>query len=439
MAITATGDLPDDNLQAQAIGMIFAFPAVATVAVLLRVYIRLWTRSFAADDWILYWGESVTSYYGTLRPSHDHSGRIVNLKFAVIKYNYIGYHIWDVPLDWDSTPGAKFSYATELLYNPILALIKTSILLFLLRLTGQKKAVRRTIIALLVLNAIAAVATFLMTTFNCLPMASNRDPDSYPDRKCINFADIVTGTASVSIFTDFLVLLMPTWIVYNLHIAKKQKIMLIGILSFGLITVLAGIIRVILLDNFDRHIPADSTNSVLFCLSTIEVGLAFVAACAPALKPLFMRLLPKLFSTNSRSGQCNNHARAGTSSRWGYDLDALSRSRRTMYHDRSNNATTVEAGEEGGSPGAGKRDGARDGQGKIMLTTETEVKWHDHEVGGSSTESLVQARGGGALIDQDEHPFLIICSESTHSGGFFAFSHPALLCSAIQAMNWKIS
>jgi hypothetical protein len=48
MAITATGDLPDDNLQAQAIGMIFAFPAVATVAVLLRVYIRLWTRSFAA-------------------------------------------------------------------------------------------------------------------------------------------------------------------------------------------------------------------------------------------------------------------------------------------------------------------------------------------------------------------------------------------------------
>ncbi|KAL4762092.1 uncharacterized protein BDW70DRAFT_149544 [Aspergillus foveolatus] len=380
MATTATGDLPHDNLQVQAIGMIFAFPAVATVAVLLRAYIRLWTRSFAADDWvicvagILYWGETVTSYF-------------------VIKYNYVGYHIWDVPSDWDSTPGAKFSYATELLYNPILALIKTSILLFLLRLTGQKKAVRRTIIALLVLNAIAAVATFLITTFNCLPVASNWDPDSYPDKRCINFADFVTGTASVSIFTDFLVLLMPTWIVYNLHIAKKQKIMLIGILSFGLITVLAGIIRVILLDNFDRHIPADSTYSVLFCLSTIEVGLAFVAACAPALKPLFMRLLPKLFNTNSRSGQYNNHARPGTSSRWGYDLDALSRSRRTMYHDGSNTATTVEAGEGGGSSGAGKRDINGEGKGKIMLTTETEVKWHDHEVGGSSTESLVQARG----------------------------------------------
>lgn len=41
-------DLPHDNLQAQAIGLIFGFPAAATVVVLLRVYIRVWMRSFAA-------------------------------------------------------------------------------------------------------------------------------------------------------------------------------------------------------------------------------------------------------------------------------------------------------------------------------------------------------------------------------------------------------
>lgn len=41
-------DLPHDNLQAQAIGLIFGFPAAATVVVLLRVYIRAWMRSFAA-------------------------------------------------------------------------------------------------------------------------------------------------------------------------------------------------------------------------------------------------------------------------------------------------------------------------------------------------------------------------------------------------------
>ncbi len=65
---SSTEDLPHDNLQAQAIGLIFGFPAAATVVVLLRVYIRVWMRSFAAgklqqykslniadllDDWVI--------------------------------------------------------------------------------------------------------------------------------------------------------------------------------------------------------------------------------------------------------------------------------------------------------------------------------------------------------------------------------------------------
>jgi hypothetical protein len=124
---------------------------------------------------------------------------------------------------------------TLLLYNPILALIKTSILLFLLRLTGQKVNVRRAIYGLLVLNGVAMVATFFITMFHCYPIASNWDPMSYPNAKCINFANFVTGTACVAIFTDVLVLMLPTWIVYNLKIARGQKLMLIGILSLGLV------------------------------------------------------------------------------------------------------------------------------------------------------------------------------------------------------------
>jgi hypothetical protein len=126
-------------------------------------------------------------------------------------------------------------FQTLLLYNPILALIKTSILLFLLRLTGQKMNVRRAIYALLILNGIAMVATFLITMLHCVPIASNWDPLSYPDAKCISFANFVTGTAGAAIFTDVLVLILPTWIVYNLKIARGQKLMLIGILSLGFV------------------------------------------------------------------------------------------------------------------------------------------------------------------------------------------------------------
>ncbi|KAB8231606.1 uncharacterized protein BDW43DRAFT_281943 [Aspergillus alliaceus] len=364
-----------DNLQPQAIALIFAFPAVATIVVALRIYIRVWTRTFAADDWvicfagILYWAETTTSYY-------------------VIIYGYIGYHAWLIPKDYPAELAGKYTYATELLYNPILALVKTSILLFLLRLTGQKLGVRRAIWGLLILNGVAMVATFLLTTFHCIPIASNWDPLSYPNAKCVNFADFVTGTACVSIFTDVLVLLLPTWIVYNLRIARKQKLMLVGILSFGLITVISGIVRVILLDQYDRHIPEDHSYSVLFCVSTIEVGLSFIAACAPSLKPLFAKLLPKMFSTKSRSRPVYEGG-GGASGRVGYNLDPLSRSGRTE-HEVSVIRAQVGDDEESFNAGPSDKYG-------IMMTTETEVKWHDsgshpRANGGSSTESLVQPR-----------------------------------------------
>ena len=77
--------------------------------------------------------------------------------------------------------------------------------------------------------------TFLLTVFHCTPVQANWYPASYPDAKCLNFADFVTGTASVGILTDALVLILPTWIVYDLKIQQRQKIMLIGILSFGLV------------------------------------------------------------------------------------------------------------------------------------------------------------------------------------------------------------
>lgn len=78
------------------------------------------------------------------------------------------------------------------------------------------------------------VVTFLLTVFHCIPIAANWNLAAYPDAKCMNFADFVTGTACVAIFTDVLVLMLPTWIVYNLQIQRKQKLIIIGILSFGL-------------------------------------------------------------------------------------------------------------------------------------------------------------------------------------------------------------
>ncbi|CAI7578900.1 unnamed protein product [Penicillium viridicatum] len=318
-----------DNLQPQAIALIFAFPCFATVAVALRLYTRTLTKSFAADDW------------------------------------------------------------TELLYNPILALVKTSILLFLLRLTGQKKLVRLSIWALLIVNGLAAVITFFVTVFRCVPVAANWDLASYPNAKCLDFADFVTGTGAVSVLTDGLALMLPTWIVYRLQMQWTQKLMLIGILSLGLLTVVAGITRLVLLDKFDRHMPKNPSHSVLFCVSTIEVGLSFIAACAPSFKPLVTRVVPRLFGS-SRTGP-NAGATSRSDRTWlSYKLEETPKfTPRT--HDQI--TTTVAAGDD--EIGHGFTTSKADNS--ITMTTQMEVTWDRsdcEERHTSSTESLVHGKGG---------------------------------------------
>ncbi|KAJ5338899.1 hypothetical protein N7452_005627 [Penicillium brevicompactum] len=377
-----------DNLQPQAIGLIFAFPALATVAVALRLYSRTLTKSFGADDWviciamILYWAETFTSY-------------------EVIIETFIGYNVWEVPKDYSPILGNKYGYATELLYNPILALVKTSILLFLLRLTGQKKSVRWAIWGLLIFNGVAGIATFFITVFHCVPIASNWNAAAYPNAKCLNFADFVTGTASISILTDVLALILPTWIVYRLQMQRNQKLMVVGILSFGLLwvpglfaiefdfhtnntrTVVAGIIRIILLDDFDRHLPKNYTHTVLFCVSTIEVGLAFVAACAPSFKPLIARLGPKLLGSTRTGPYGSTSGRV----RLGYNLEDRSNYTR-QTQDQS--LTVVEAGHSAELGSVKNYD-----KNIITMTTQMEVTWGQSDRQGqetSSTESLVHAK-----------------------------------------------
>ncbi|KAF7585237.1 hypothetical protein BBP40_011604 [Aspergillus hancockii] len=223
------------------------------------------------------------------------------------------------------------------------------------------------------------IATSLITTFHCVPIAPNWDPASYLNAKRVNFADFITATACVSIFTDILVLICPHgWYkIFTFHGSRSRC------LSASCPSVL-----LILLDDYDRHIPEDYSYSALFCVSTIEVGLAFVAACAPSLKPLFAKLLPKMFSSKSRSGPPCSQGE-GTSGRLGYAMGPLSRSQKAQHEA---NVMRGEPGndDEAYSAGSGDKYG-------IMMTIEMEVKWHNSksrppENEENSTESQVQPR-----------------------------------------------
>ena len=151
---------------------------------------------------------------------------------VVMRTNFVGIHIVDVPLTNNPRPGLIWNFAVQVLYNPILALVKTSVLLFLLRLGGQKPGVRMTIHAINALNVTMMIAIFLVVLFQCNPVSFNWDK-SIPDGQCVQQGIFYLSTAGLTLFTDVLVLALPFWIFLDLKMPRKQKMALIGVFILG--------------------------------------------------------------------------------------------------------------------------------------------------------------------------------------------------------------
>lgn len=125
-----------------------------------------------------------------------------------------------------------WNYAVEILYNPILALVKASVLILLLRLFGQKDGVRTYIYVLNTLNILLMAGTFFAVVFQCIPVEFNWDK-SIIGGHCINQSLLFTVTASFNILTDLLVLALPVWIFWGLRIPKRTKIALLFVFLLG--------------------------------------------------------------------------------------------------------------------------------------------------------------------------------------------------------------
>lgn len=148
-----------------------------------------------------------------------------------MKTNFIGIHIYDVPVV-DATEGLIWNWVVQVLYNPILALVKTSVLLFLLRIGGQKPGVTWAIHALNFFNLALMVAIFIVVIFQCDPIAFNWDT-SIEGGKCIKQGTFYLSTAALTILTDVLVLALPFWIFLDLKMPRKAKIALIFVFFLG--------------------------------------------------------------------------------------------------------------------------------------------------------------------------------------------------------------
>ncbi|KAH7024452.1 uncharacterized protein B0I36DRAFT_387023 [Microdochium trichocladiopsis] len=294
-----TYDWPTSPLQQFGFFIIFFFPALATVFYALRVYSRTSKKQFGLDD-ALVGAALVFSWTET------------SFTYNFMKYNYVGIHVWDIPLTNDPRPGLIYNFAVQIAYNPILALVKTSVLLFLLRLSGvQRPLVRWSIHALNALNIAMMLAIFIVVIFQCSPVAAIYDPDV--KGTCIEQGLFYVVTAGLTVLTDVLVLALPFWIFLELKISRKKKMALIGVFGLGGLVTAVGVARLLILyQGFFTAPSADPTYSIAFTSSAIETNLAIITASAPMLRPLLVQWFPRMFASTKGTSAGNGYNGTGS-------------------------------------------------------------------------------------------------------------------------------
>ena len=117
---------------------------------------------------------------------------------------------------------------------------------------------------------------------------------------CINTVTFFVATAALTILTDILVMIIPTWMTWHLTLKLRKKIAVIFLLSMGLLVTGISIYRMYFLISAYFGPPnADSNYSVGGTASSIEVNLAIAAACGPFLKPMVVKYFPRFFGRST--------------------------------------------------------------------------------------------------------------------------------------------
>ncbi|KFY95694.1 hypothetical protein V498_03205 [Pseudogymnoascus sp. VKM F-4517 (FW-2822)] len=271
-------------------------------------------------------------------------------------YTWQGYHKADIPkLSIEQqVVGGKYNIANQLLYNPILSLVKASVIFFLLRIGNTHRIARISLWIALALNLALAIAILFACAFQCNParyvyaaaemdraaqIAAGADSEGKVNGEvvkggtCFHQIQFFLGSAGLAVLTDLIVLAIPTVIVWDLKMSRRKKFVAIGMLSAGAIVTAVSIARIVIYNwrfSPDNH---DQSYGVGYTISSIEANLAIVTGSIPALKPLVTRFVPRFFSSEKeysdrpsgypRSGYPRGHRSGGKSDRDHHALDTF--------------------------------------------------------------------------------------------------------------------
>ncbi|EXA29084.1 hypothetical protein FOVG_19372 [Fusarium oxysporum f. sp. pisi HDV247] len=290
--------------------ILITFSILSTITVALRIYVRYKVlRSLGWDDRVMA------------------AAQLLAIGSAVaigLESNYgLGHHTWEQSKE-NYVAYMKAFYASVIVYNVAMCLVKIGILLQYRRVFAIPILQALTFYGLVTMVAWTITIAFLNALI-CVPVA--KFWNSTMPGHCIDPLTIWYVMAGFNLVTDITVFCMPLPVIGSLNLPRRQKIMLLAIFSIGFLTCAISIYRIRTLKTAASTKDPTWDNVDAAIWSFLEVTLAIITSCLPTLRPLFSKLMPKLFASS--------FGRSNRPSDYGYTPTHSSQNLRSMPRFRT--------------------------------------------------------------------------------------------------------
>ncbi|KAA8626416.1 hypothetical protein Ptr902_00799 [Pyrenophora tritici-repentis] len=206
-----------------------------------RLYVRANQKSgIVADDWIMV--------------AAAVSNTATSVCLLILTTKGLGRHLYDVKMGW-LVPFAKLNLASLTLYTVSITLTK-------------------------------------------VPIQSIWDP-SITDKTCLDSRQLLTANAALGVVSDFLIFLWPVAPLWQVKLPLTQRVHLVAVFSFGVLTCVGGILKAIWVQDYFKSWDATWVGSRVTIALCIEYNVGTMSGCLPCLRPLLAMVAPKLFAGSS--------------------------------------------------------------------------------------------------------------------------------------------
>ncbi|KAK0508112.1 hypothetical protein JMJ35_009196 [Cladonia borealis] len=218
-----------DSITTIAIVVAIVFLSLTTVTTSIRCYTKLFLiRKHGWDDYTMFmaWAGNV-AYSG--------------LEFYECKYG-AGVHQWDV-LITEMGSFARVAYFVEVLYPPVIALVKLSICLQLIRIFVANHGKEFWCIQIFIwINMSYFLTLTFFSIFQCNPIAKFWDVEL--QGHCFDLSEYFIATGIFNFVSDIVMLLFPLYCTWKLQMSTKNKFGVSAIFFVGVLALVSDALRI---------------------------------------------------------------------------------------------------------------------------------------------------------------------------------------------------